>query len=55
MMSKPLLGILSLFLAFNFVACVHAEVDGAIPSVGGRYFGRRVILPVPAFAQDDPR
>ena len=55
MMSKPLLGILSLFLAFSFVAFAHAEVDGAIPSVGGRYFGRRVILPVPAFAQDDPR
>jgi hypothetical protein len=55
MMSKPLLGILSLFMAFSFVAFVHAEVDGAIPSVGGRYFGRRVILPVPAFAQDDPR
>jgi hypothetical protein len=55
MMSKPLLGILSLFLALNFDAFAHAEVDGTIPSVGGRYFGRRVVLPVPAFAQDDPR
>src|SRR6201998_4961800 len=55
MMSKPPLSMLSLFLAFNFVALVQAEVNGAIPSVGGRYFGRRVLLPVPAFAQDDPR
>ena len=34
---------------------VHAEVNGAIPSVGGRYFVGRVEIPVPAFAQDDPR
>jgi hypothetical protein len=53
MASKSLLGVLSLVLAFN--AFVYAEVDGTIPSVGGRYFGRRVVLPVPAFAQDDPR
>ncbi|MBV8140597.1 MAG: C39 family peptidase [Verrucomicrobia bacterium] len=54
-MSRPRLGIFSLFMAFSFVALVHAEGEGAIPSVGGRYFARRMILPVPAFAQDDPR
>ena len=47
--------IASLFLALNFAAVVHAEVNGAIPSIGGRYFHRRVEIPVPAFAQDDPR
>jgi hypothetical protein len=55
MMLKPLLGIASLFLALNFDAVVHAEVNGAIPSIGGRYFHGRVEIPVPAFAQDDPR
>src|SRR4051812_9642143 len=55
MMLKPLVGIASLFLALNFDAVVHAEVNGAIPSIGGRYFDRRVEMRVPAFAQDDPR
>ena len=55
MVLKSLLGIASLFLAFNFDAVVHAEVNGAIPSIGGRYFHGRVEIPVPAFAQDDPR
>jgi hypothetical protein len=47
--------IAGLFLALNFDAVVQAEGSGAIPSIGGRYFGRRVELQVPAFAQDDPR
>ena len=55
MMLKPLLGIASLFLALNFDAVVHAEVNAAISSIGGRYFDRRVEIPVPVFAQDDPR
>ena len=55
MVLKSLLGIASLFLALNFDAVVHAEVNGAIPSIGGRYFHGRVEIPVPAFAQDDPR
>src|SRR5258708_38366503 len=55
MILKPLLGIASLFLAIHFDAVVHAEVNGAIPSSGGRYFDGRVEIPVPAFAQDDPR
>ncbi len=55
MMPKTLLGILGMFLALNVHAFVHAEVGGAIPSVGGRYFDHRVELPVPIFAQDDPR
>jgi hypothetical protein len=32
-----------------------ASFPGAISSTGGRYFTHRVELPVPAFAQDDPR
>src|SRR5258708_7628725 len=52
---KPLLGIACLFLALNFGAIIHAEVNGAIPSIGGRYFDSRVEISVPAFAQDDPR
>ena len=55
MVLKSLLGIAGLFLALNFDAVVHAEVNGAIPSIGGRYFHGRVEIPVPAFAQDDPR
>src|SRR5260370_6671266 len=55
MMPRPLLGIAPLFLAFNFDAVVLAEVNGPIPSIGGQYFDRRVEIPVPAFAQDDPR
>jgi hypothetical protein len=55
MMLKPLLGFASLILALNFDAVVHAEGNGAIPSIGGRYFDRRVEIQVPAFAQDDPR
>jgi len=55
MMSRPLLGIATLFLAFNFDAVVLAEVNGPIPSIGGQYFDRRVEISVPAFAQDDPR
>src|SRR5258708_14964591 len=55
MMPRPLLGIATLFLALNFDAVVLAEVNGPIPSIGGQYFDRRVEIPVPAFAQDDPR
>jgi hypothetical protein len=36
MVLKSLLGIASLFLALNFDAVVHAEANGAIPSIGGR-------------------
>jgi len=46
--------IAGLFLALNFDAVVQAEGSGAIPSIGGRYFGRRVEIRVPAFAQEDP-
>jgi hypothetical protein len=49
-MLKPLLGIVSLFLALNFDAVVDAKVNGAIPSIAGRYFDGRVEIPVPAFA-----
>src|SRR5271156_2728095 len=55
MMLRSLIGIASLFLALNFDAVVHAEVNSAIPSIGGRYFHGRVEISVPAFAQDDPR
>ena len=55
MVLKSLLGIAGLFLALNFDAVVHAEVNGAIPSIGGRYFDGRVEIPVSAFTQDDPR
>jgi len=44
-----------LSIALNFDSIVRAEVSGTIPSSGGRYFDRRVEIPVPAFAQDDPR
>ena len=54
-MLKSLLGVASLFLALNFNGVVHAEVNAAIPSTGGKYFDSRVEIPVPAFAQDDPR
>jgi hypothetical protein len=48
MMPRPLLGIATLFLAFNFDAVVLAEVNGPIPSIGGQYFDRRVEISVPA-------
>ena len=54
-MLKSLLGVASLFLALNFNGVVHAEVNVAIPSTGGQFFASRVEIPVPAFAQDDPR
>ena len=54
-MLKSLLGVASLFLVLNFNGVVHAEVNAAIPSTGGKYFDSRVEIPVPAFAQDDPR
>jgi hypothetical protein len=54
-MLKFVLGMAILFMAVNFDAVVHAEANGTIPSSGGRYFNRRVEIPVPAFAQDDPR
>jgi Peptidase_C39 like family len=54
-MLKFVLGIAILFMAVNFDSVVHAEVNGTIPSSGGQYFDRRVEIPVPAFAQDDPR
>ena len=54
-MLKSLLGIAWLFLALDFNAVIHAEVNGAIASVGGRYFDRRVEISVPVFAQDDRR
>jgi hypothetical protein len=54
-MLKSLLGVASLFLALNFNGVVHAEVNAAIPSTGGQFFASRVEIPVPAFAQDDPR
>ena len=43
------------FVALNFNVIIHAETSGPILSSGGRYFGRRVEISVPAFAQDDPR
>jgi hypothetical protein len=52
---KSLLGVASLFLALIFDGVVHAEVNAAIPSTGGQYFDSRVEIPVPVFAQDDPR
>ena len=52
---KSLLGVASLFLALIFDGVVHAEVNAAIPSTGGQYFDSRVKIPVPVFAQDDPR
>ena len=55
MMLKSLLGIASLFLALDFNAVMHAEVNGVIPSIGGRHFDRRVEISVPVFAQDDRR
>jgi Peptidase_C39 like family len=54
-MPRFVLGIVLLFAAINFDAVVHAEANGAIPSTGGEYFNRHVEIPVPAFAQDDPR
>ena len=54
-MLKFVVAVTILFIAFNFDSIVRAEVSGTIPSSGGRYFDRRVEIPVPAFAQDDPR
>lgn len=54
-MPRFVLGIVLLFMAVNFDPVVHAEGDGTIPSTGGQYFDRRVEIPVPVFAQDDPR
>ena len=54
-MQRFVLGVVLLFMAVNFDAIGHAEVNGTIPSAGGEYFDRRVEIPVPAFAQDDPR
>lgn len=54
-MLKFVVAVTILFVALNFDAMVRAEVSGTIPSSGGRYFDRRVEIPVPAFAQDDPR
>jgi hypothetical protein len=44
-----------LFITLNFDAIVGAETSGTIRSSGGRYFDLRVEIPVPAFAQNDPR
>ncbi|HYY27710.1 MAG TPA: hypothetical protein VE860_07195 [Chthoniobacterales bacterium] len=44
---KNALIIASLFLALNF-AFKQAKDNGAIPSIGGRYFESRVEIPVPA-------
>src|SRR5215469_8669523 len=63
---KNALIIAALFLAFGYLfgrsgralhfnAVIQAKDNAAIPSIGGRYFERRVEIPVPAFAQDDPR
>jgi hypothetical protein len=54
-MLKFVVAVTVLFIALNFDSIVRAEVSGTIPSSGGRYFDRRVEIPVPAFAQDDPR
>ena len=54
-MLKSLLSVVILFLALNFKGVVQAEVNSGIPSTGGQYFESRVEIPVPAFAQDDPR
>jgi hypothetical protein len=54
-MLKFVVAVTILFIALNFDSIVRAEVSGTIPSSGGRYFDRRVEIPVPAFAQDDPR
>ena len=55
MILKTLRGIAGLCLVLSFDAVVHAEVNDAIPSIGGRYFGRHVEIQLPVFAQDDPR
>lgn len=34
---------------------VRADDSDAISSIGGKYFDHRLEIPVPAFAQDDPR
>jgi ABC-type bacteriocin/lantibiotic exporter with double-glycine peptidase domain len=34
---------------------VHADDNESISSIGGKYFRSRLEIPVPAFAQDDPR
>ena len=54
-MLKFVVAVTALFIALNFDSIIRAEVSGTIPSSGGRYFDRRVEIPVPAFAQDDPR
>ena len=54
-MLKFVVAVTVLSIALNFDSIVRAEVSGTIPSSGGRYFDRRVEIPVPAFAQDDPR
>jgi Peptidase_C39 like family len=54
-MLKFVVAVIVLFIALNFDSIIRAEVSGTIPSSGGRYFDRRVEIPVPAFAQDDPR
>ncbi len=52
---KPLIVITGFLLAANFDTILHAEDNDVIPSSGGKYFEHRIEIPVPAFAQDDPR
>jgi hypothetical protein len=47
--------LVGLLLALNIAGALRADDDGVIPSVGGKFFAHRVEIPVPAFAQDDPR
>jgi hypothetical protein len=47
--------LLSLTLATSLGPKAYADGMKSIASVGGTYFAHRVEIPVPAFAQDDPR
>jgi hypothetical protein len=42
-------------LVFHLGVVLHAQENGLISSIGGRYFKERVELSVTPFAQDDPR
>jgi hypothetical protein len=49
------LRLFSILLTLTLGDLLHAEDGRIIPSTGGRYFKERIEIPVPAFAQDDPR
>jgi hypothetical protein len=54
-MVKTLSGLACLVVVLIVNSSLRADEDDSIPSIGGKFFEHRVEIPVPAFAQDDPR